>query len=227
MNRFDRTEKLIGSEALKKLNDSKVAVFGIGGVGGYTVEALARAGVGALDIIDKDIVDVTNINRQIIALSSTVGKDKVSVAADRIKDINPNCSVNAYKVFFLPENEQEFDFTKYDYVVDAVDTVSAKIAIIKKAKESNVPIISAMGAGNKLDGTCFEVADISKTSVCPLAKVVRKELKDRNIKGVKVVYSKEEPVNKGSREPASVSYVPSIMGLMIAGEVIKDLIREV
>ena len=225
LNEFSRLEMLMGEDAVKKLSASRVAVFGVGGVGGYTVEALARSGVGTLDLIDNDLVNLTNINRQIIALHSTIGKHKVDVAKERILDINPNCIVNVYKTFYTPETE--FDFSSYDYVVDAIDTVSGKLSIIEKSKLANVPVISSMGAGNKLNPTMFEVADISKTSVCPLAKVVRQELKKRHIKDVKVVFSKELPVKQFDRTtPASCAFVPSVVGLIIAGEVIKDLTLE-
>ncbi len=229
---FSRTESLLGKEAIKKLNNSRVAVFGIGGVGGFTVEALARSGVGSLDLIDKDTVDVTNLNRQIVALRSTIGRDKVSVAADRVRDINPDCNVRTYKVFFLPETAALFDFTEYDYVVDAIDNVTGKLSLIEKAKKAGVPIISSMGAGNKLDPAKFRVADIYETSVCPLAKVVRKECSKRGIDSLKVVYSTEKvvkmPVCQGGERglsPGSVAFVPSVAGLIIAGEVIKDLIK--
>ena len=218
---------LIGAEALKKLASAHVAVFGVGGVGGYVVEALARSGVGNIDVIDADTVSVSNINRQIIATEKTVGRNKVDVCAERIKDINPDANVNAYKVFYLPDNEDKFDFTKYDYVVDAVDTVAAKIALAVNAGKAGTPIISSMGAGNKLDPTAFEVSDICKTSVCPLAKVMRRELKERGVKKLKVVYSKEQPIKNGggSRTPGSIAFVPSVVGLIIAGEVVKDLIK--
>lgn len=229
---FSRTALLIGEEGLEKLKNARVAVFGVGGVGGYVVEALARSGVGGLELIDKDVVSVSNINRQIIALHSTVGRLKTEVAAERAKDINPNITVTIRNVFYLPETAEEFDFTAYDYVVDAIDTVSGKIALIEQAKKANVPIISCMGAGNKLDATAFEVADIAKTSVCPLARVMRRELKKRGIEHVKVVYSKEEPRESKARDeetgkpiPASIAFVPSVAGLIIAGEVIKDLIK--
>lgn len=231
MEEFSRTQALLGSEAMEKLKNARIAVFGVGGVGGYCAEALARSGVGAIDLIDKDEVSVSNINRQIIALHSTVGKAKTEVMEKRIADINPACQVRAIQAFFLPETADEFDFSVYDYVVDAIDTVSGKIALIEKAKGENIPIISAMGAGNKLDPTKFEVADIEKTSVCPLARVMRHELKKRKIKGVKVVYSKEEAKSgfgvdeKGKPIPASVAFVPPVMGLIMAGEVIKDLIK--
>lgn len=235
MERFKRTDALIGSEALGKLNNAKVAVFGIGGVGGYVAEALARSGIGHFLLVDSDEVDITNINRQIIALDSTIGKSKVSVMKERIIDINPSADVEIRECFYLPENSNEFDFSKYDYIVDAVDTVTAKINIITKAKECNVDVISAMGAGNKLDPTAFKVADISKTKVCPLAKVMRYELKKRGIKDVKVVYSEEEPITSGIEAdgeskrrstPASIAFAPSVMGLIMASEVIKDLIKK-
>ena len=229
---FSRTALLIGEDGLEKLKRSRVAVFGVGGVGGYVVEALARSGVGALELIDKDVVSVSNINRQIIALHSTVGQYKTEVAAARAKDINPDIRVDVRNVFYLPENAAEFDFTQYDYVVDAIDTVSGKIALIEQAMRANVPVISSMGAGNKLDATAFEVADISKTSVCPLARVMRRELKKRGIEHLKVVYSKEEPKpsaltdeETGKPIPASIAFVPSVVGLIIGGEVIKDLIK--
>lgn len=227
MNReqFSRTESLIGKDAVGKLLTSKVIVFGVGGVGSYVCEALARAGVGTLDIVDKDVVDVTNINRQLIALHSTVGKPKVQVCAERLKDINPQIQVMPHQCFYLPENSQQFDFSKYDYVVDAIDNVTAKIDIICKAKQAGVSVISSMGTGNKLDPMAFKVADIEKTKVCPLAKVVRKELRKRGVEGVKVVYSEEEPVNTGNRTPASISFVPSAAGLLIAKTVIDDLTK--
>lgn len=220
---FKRTESLIGVDAVDKLLNSKVIVFGVGGVGSYVCEALARAGVGYMEIVDKDDVDVTNINRQLIALHSTVGKPKVEVCKARLKDINPNMEVVARQCFYLPERSEEFDFSQYDYVVDAVDNVTAKLDIICKAKEASVPVISSMGTGNKLDPMAFKVADISKTQVCPLAKVVRKELKKRGVTKVKVVYSEEEPKNTESRTPASISFVPSAAGLLIAKTVIDDL----
>lgn len=234
-NQFSRTELLLGKDALEKLKNSRVAVFGVGGVGGYTVEALVRSGIGAIDIIDNDTVSLSNINRQIIATLDTVGLLKVDVCEDRIKSINPDCKVTKYNCFFLPENADQFDFSKYDYVVDAVDTVKAKLALVEICKEKNINIISSMGAGNKLDPTRFEVADISKTSVCPLAKVMRCELRKREINHLKVVYSKEpavkvnvtddsDEVNRRS-VPGSVSFVPSVAGLIIAGEVIKDLCK--
>lgn len=233
-NQFLRTEMLIGKDAVEKLNNSRVAVFGVGGVGGYVVEALSRAGVGNIDIIDNDTISVSNLNRQIIALNSTVGKNKVDVLKARLLDINPNLKVETYKCFFT--RNTEFDFSKYDYVVDAIDTVVGKLELITRAKSANVPIICSMGTGNKMNPTMFEVADISKTSVCPLAKVIRQELKKRRIKKVKVVYSKEirlKPIvtedmdveTKGGRiAPASNSFCPAVAGLIIASEVIKDLI---
>ena len=225
-NQFTRTETLIGKEALEKLSNARVAVFGIGGVGGYTVEALARSGVGEIDLIDNDTVNLTNINRQIIALHSTVGEYKVDIAKQRILDINPNIKVNTFKTFFTSETSSDFDFSQYDYVVDAIDTVNGKLELILKSKEAETPVISSMGAGNKLNPEMFEVADIYKTSVCPLAKVMRQELKKRGIKNLKVVYSKEIPIKKeGQRIPASIAFVPSVVGLIIAGEVIKDLIK--
>ena len=225
---FSRTENLIGADALKKLKNCHIAVFGVGGVGGYVVEALARAGVGNIDLIDSDCVDITNLNRQIIALHSTVGKLKVEVMRDRILDINPNATVNVFPILFLPENSAQFDFSKYDYVVDAIDNVTAKIELAVKCQETNTPLIASMGTGNKLDPTKFEVTDIYKTSVCPLAKVMRYELKKRNVKKLKVLYSKEEPIKNSvdPRTPMSISFVPSAAGLIIAGEVIKDIIKQ-
>ncbi len=225
---FSRTQLLLGDAALSRLASSHVAVFGIGGVGSYTVEALARCGIGKLDIIDNDKVSKSNINRQLYALHSTVGEYKTDVAKKRILDINPNAEVNAYKTFFSPETASGFDFSKYDYIVDAVDTVTAKIELVMAADKAGVPIISSMGAGNKLDPTAFEVEDIYKTSVCPLARVMRYELKRRGIKKLKVVYSKEPPVKRFEEDelkcvPASVAFVTSVAGLIIAGEVIKEL----
>ena len=235
MNWLARTEKLIGEEGVRILEGSRVAVFGIGGVGGFAVEGLARSGVGALDLIDSDRVSLTNVNRQIIATLDTLDSFKTEAARDRIMSINPDCRITVHNVFFLPENEDEFDFSKYDYVVDAIDTVSGKMAIIEKAKAAGVPVISAMGAGNKMDPTAFEVADIYETSVCPLAKVIRKECRKRGIDSLKVVYSREEAMEPGEVEneelkgkrpaPGSISFVPSVCGLIIAGEVIKDLIK--
>lgn len=240
-----RTEILLGAENVGKLAGATVAVFGIGGVGGFAAEALARSGIGHLELIDHDTVSVSNINRQIVALHSTVGKYKVDVMKDRILDINPEIEVVAHKCFYLPQTAKQFDFSKYDYVVDCIDTVTGKLQLVEATKAAGVPIICSMGAGNKLNPTAFEVADISKTSVCPLAKVMRRELKKRNIKNVKVVYSKEEPVeskvkepenhpdmqdenensNGGRRKsiPGSCAFVPSVAGLILAGEVIKDL----
>ena len=225
---FKRNVALIGNEKQDKLNRCRVAVFGLGGVGSYVVEALARSGVGALDIIDKDTVDITNINRQIIALHSTVGKDKTEISKERILDINPNCKVESYKVFFSPETAEQFDFSKYDYIVDAVDNVTAKILLCEIAKKYNVPIISSMGTGNKLDPTKLTVADIYDTSVCPLARVMRRELKARGIKALKVVYSTEDSKvcfdDMGAPVISSVSFVPSVAGLLIAAEVVRELI---
>ena len=249
LTQFSRTELLFGKEAMDKLAGSKVAVFGIGGVGGYVCEALVRSGVGAFDLIDDDNVCLTNLNRQIIATRSTVGKYKTDVMRDRMLDINPKVDVEVHKCFFLPENADDFPWDSYDYVVDAVDTVTAKIALVMKCKEKNIPIISSMGAGNKLDGSQFKVADIYKTKVCPLAKVMRRELKKRGVKKLKVVYSEEIPTRPiedmaiscrnncicppGAEHkcterrdiPGSVAFVPSVAGLIIAGEVAKDLIR--
>ena len=247
-SRFSRTELLLGQDSIQKLSEKRVAVFGIGGVGGYVTEALARSGVGALDLIDKDTVSISNINRQIIALTSTVGKYKTEVMKERILDINPDLQVKTYNMFYLPETADQFDFTRYDYVVDAIDTVTGKIALVVKAKEAGVPIICAMGAGNKMDPTRFEVTDIYKTSVCPLAKVMRTECRKRRIKHLKVVYSKEPamtPIEDDSIScknhcicppgtqrkctirrsvPGSNAFVPSVAGLIIGGEVVKDLV---
>lgn len=222
LTQFSRTELLLGREAMEKLSGSKVAVFGIGGVGGYVCEALVRSGVGAFDLIDNDKVCLSNLNRQIIATRKTVGKYKTEVMKERILEINPEVDVTIHNCFFLPENANEFPFEEYDYVVDAVDTVTAKIELVMRAKEQNTPIISSMGAGNKLDGSQFRVADIYKTKVCPLAKVMRRELKKRGVKELKVVYSEEMPAVRGEI-PASVAFVPSVAGLIIAGEVVKDL----
>ena len=229
---FSRTELLIGSKAVKKLANSRVAVFGVGGVGGYVVEALVRSGVGILDLIDNDDVSISNINRQIIATTKTVGRSKVDVAKERALEINPNVKINTYQMFYTSETSGQFDFSQYDYVVDAIDTVGGKLSLVEKSKSAGTPIICAMGAGNKLDPTMFEVADISQTSVCPLARVMRTELKKRNISDVKVVYSKEIPQKSdlidektGKSIPGSISFVPSVVGLIIAGEVIKDLIK--
>ena len=231
MSIFDRSEILLGAEALEKLNKSTVAVFGIGGVGSYTVEALIRGGIGRLFLYDGDTVSQSNINRQLVATVKTTGRNKVDVAAEHCLEVNPDAQVYTEKIFFDKENADSIDFSNFDYVVDAIDTVSSKLLLIEKAKAAGVPIISCMGAGNKLDPTRFEVADISKTSVCPLAKVMRYELKKRGISDVKVVFSKEEAIKHGKTEngkplPGSVSFVPSVAGLIIAGEVIKDLIKE-
>ena len=249
LNQFSRTQLLFGADAMGKLAASRVAVFGIGGVGGYTVEALARSGVGAIDLIDDDRVCLTNINRQIVATRKTVGKHKVDVMEERILDINPKCKVRAYKCFYLPETKDQFNFSEYDYVIDAVDTVTAKISLIIQANEAGTKVISCMGAGNKLDPTAFEVSDIYKTSICPLARGMRRELKKRGVKKLKVVYSKEKALRPledmsiscrtncicppGAERkctdrrdiPGSVAFVPSVAGLILAGEVIKDLIK--
>lgn len=236
IEQFSRTELLLGEAAMEKLYHARVAIFGIGGVGGYTVEALARAGVGQLDLIDSDTVSVSNINRQILATHSTVGKLKVEVARDRVLDINPACVVRTYPCFYLPETAEQFDFTQYDYIVDAIDTVTGKLMLVEQAKKAGTPIICSMGTGNKLDPTRFQVADISKTTVCPLARIMRKELKKRGIDHVKVVYSQEDaltPVGAeeemarlGKRQiPGSTAFVPGTAGLILAGEVIKDLIK--
>lgn len=248
LDQFSRTELLLGNEAIARLNKSRVAVFGIGGVGGYAVEALARSGVGTLDLIDDDKICLTNLNRQIYALHSTIGQYKVDAAKERIEDIYPNIKVNTYKCFFMPDTADDFDFTQYDYVIDAIDTVSGKLEIIKRAKAAGTPVISAMGAGNKLDPTAFRVADIFDTKVCPLARVMRYELRKAGIKDVKVVYSEEKPIRPiddmeiscrnhcicppGTARkctvrrdiPGSNAFVPSVAGLIIAGEVIKDLV---
>lgn len=234
-NQFSRTQLLIGAEGIEKLSKARVAVFGIGGVGGYVVEALARSGVGEFDLIDDDTVCLTNLNRQIIATRQTVGRNKVDVMKERILSINPDAVVHVHKCFYLPETAEQFDFSKYSYVVDAVDTVTAKIDIILKAQACGVPVMSSMGAGNKLDPTKFQVADIYKTTMCPLAKVMRHELKKRGVKKLKVVYSTEKsmtPVEESAELadskrrsiPGSIAFVPSVAGLIIAGEVVKDLI---
>ena len=249
LNQYSRTELLLGKEAMEKLRASRVAVFGIGGVGGYAVEALARSGVGAIDLIDDDRVCLTNINRQIIATRKTVGKFKVDVAAERIAEIDPDIKVTKHQCFYMPETAEQFDFKQFDYVIDAIDTVTGKIELVMQAQKANVPIISCMGAGNKLDPTAFEVADIYKTSVCPLAKVMRRELKKRGVPALKVVYSKEEPLTpiedmaisckahcicppgtvrkctNRRQVPGSTAFVPSVAGLILAGEVVKDLIK--
>ena len=236
--RFDRTKRLLGAEAMDKLNKSHVAVFGIGGVGGHAVDALVRSGIGAITIVDSDEVAVSNINRQLIATTKSIGRKKVEVMREHILEINPAVKVEVYDCFFLPETKDQFDFTQYDYVIDAVDTVTAKIALVEACQEAGVPIVSSMGAGNKLDPTAFEVEDIYKTSVCPLAKVMRRELKKRNVKHLKVVYSKEEALEpiedeefisdekrKRRATPGSIAFVPSVAGLILAGEVVKDLAR--
>ena len=227
-----RTEMLLGKEGVERLKNSRVIVFGVGGVGGYAVEALARAGVGDITLVDSDKVALSNINRQIIATHDTVGKYKCDVMHERILSINPDAKVEVHNLFFSAEVAEKFDFSSYNYIIDAIDSLSAKIELIALAHESGAPIISAMGAGNKLDPTRFEVSDISKTTVCPLAKAVRIALRKRGINHLKVVYSKEEPVvrnnvdSEGNRVPASISFVPSVMGLVIAGEVIKDISKE-
>lgn len=249
LNAFSRTELLFGPEAMERLGNCRVAVFGIGGVGGYTVEALARSGIGALDLIDDDRVCLTNLNRQIIATRKTVGRYKVDVAQERVLDINPACRVTTWKTFYMPDTRDQFDFSVYDYVVDAIDTVTGKLALVQQAQEAGTPIISAMGAGNKLDPTALRVADIHQTSVCPLARVMRTECRKRGIRHLKVVYSTELPVRPledpsiscrshcicppDTRKctvrrdiPGSTAFVPSVMGLIIGGEVVKDLIRE-
>lgn len=225
---FARTELLFGKEKMERLRKAKVAVFGIGGVGGHAAEALARSGVGALSLVDRDVVDETNLNRQIVALHSTIGRDKVDVMRERILDINPICQVQVHKCFYLPETKDDFDFSKYDYIVDAIDTVTAKIQLVVEAKRCGTPIICCMGAGNKLDPTAFEVADLYETSVCPLAKVMRRELRRREIKKLKVVYSKEVPICLVTDErnrplPGSNAFVPATAGLILASEVIRDL----
>lgn len=244
---FKRTALLVGGEGLGRLFQSRVAVFGIGGVGGYAVEALARSGIGTLDLIDHDLVDLSNLNRQVIALHSTLGMYKVDAAKERILDINPDATVHTHKVFYLPDMAGQFDFASYDYVVDAIDTVAGKIGLVMQAQAAGTPIISSMGAGNKMDASAFAVADIYGTSVCPLAKVMRRELKKRGVKGLKVVYSKEKPLEKaysgektaesgnggaypgregksGKPVPGSNAFVPSVAGLILAGEVVKDLL---
>ena len=222
---FARTELKIGEDGTEKLRNSSVLLFGVGGVGSYVAEALARAGVGTLTLVDNDIVDVTNINRQIQALHSSIGRPKAQVMAERIRDINPDCNVTAVECFFMPDTSEQFDFSEYDYVVDAIDTVTGKLAVIEKAYRQNVPVISSMGTGNKLDSSAFRIERIEKTRVCPLAKVMRKELRSRGIEGVKVLYSEEEPIkHQGGRTPGSISFVPSAAGLMIAGQVVRDIL---
>ena len=241
MNPYSRTEFLLGKAAMDKLKNAKVAVFGLGGVGGYVVEALSRSGIGALDLVDHDTISQTNINRQILATADTVGMDKVSAAVSRVKAINPEIRVNGRKTFFLPETAGEFDFTEYDYVVDAIDTVTGKMMLIQAAEAAGVPIISSMGTGNKLDPTAFRVGDISETTVCPLARIIRKECKKRGIRRLKVVYSTEDPIKttlppddpawaelpEGRNAlPGSVCFVPAVAGMIIAGEVIKDITKK-
>lgn len=236
---FTRTELMLGEEAMERLSKARVAVFGIGGVGGHTAEALVRSGIGAIDIIDDDKVVISNVNRQIFATHSTVGRYKVDAAEERLRDINPDVVITKHRVFFTPETAEQFDFSLYDYVVDAIDTVTGKIGLVLKAQEAGTPIICSMGAGNKLDPTAFEVTDIYKTSVCPLARVMRYELKKRGIKKLKVVYSKEQPIAPTEKRtdnavegrsgaakkqsPGSNAFVPSVAGLILAGEVIKDI----
>ena len=223
-DQFDRTRLLIGEEALDKLKKARVAVFGVGGVGGFVVEALVRSGIQNFDLIDNDTVALSNLNRQIIATRDTIGKSKVEVMRERILDINPQARVQMHPCFYLPENAAEFDFSGYSYVVDAVDTVTAKIDIIMQAQAVGVPVISSMGAGNKMDPTKFEVTDIYKTTVCPLARVMRRELKKRGVKELKVVYSTEKAIKTGADVPGSIAFVPSVAGMIVAGEVIRDLI---
>ncbi len=224
-NQYTRTVAVLGDDAIKKLNNSHVAVFGVGGVGSFTVEALARAGVGAIDLIDNDTFNVTNINRQLYATHKTIGQYKVDVAAARILDINPNCNVTTHKMFYLPENAETLDLSQYDYIVDAIDTVTAKVELVKRADSVGTKIISSMGTGNKLRADLFEIADIYKTSVCPLAKVMRTRLKKEGIKKLKVVYSKEEPITNPDNIIGSVPFVPSVAGLIIAGEVVRELTK--
>lgn len=226
MDIFSRTERLIGEDALRKLQNSNIIIFGLGGVGSYTAEALARSGIGKMTVVDKDTVDITNINRQLYALHSTVGKPKAEVARIRILDINPECEVTAVAKMYLPESAEDFVLSQYDYIIDAIDNVTAKIDLAVKAEQLGIPIISSMGTGNKLDPTAFKVSDIYKTSVCPLCRVMRTQLKKRGVKKLKVVYSEETPKTDGERTPASISFVPSVAGLIIAGEVIKDIIQK-
>ena len=235
MDAYSRTELLLGSGAMEKLKNSRVAVFGLGGVGGYVVEALARSGIGGLELVDHDTISLTNINRQLLATRSTIGMSKAQAAADRVRDIDPEIRVTARQEFFCPDTAEGFDFRTYDYVVDAIDTVTGKLALIQAAKAAGVPILCSMGTGNKLDPTKFQIADISKTSVCPLARIMRKECAKRGIRHLKVLYSTEDPIAPASLPteelpqgrralPGSVAFVPSVAGLIIAGEVIKDLI---
>ncbi len=222
---FSRTERLIGKDNLEKLKNKNVIIFGLGGVGSYVAEALARSGIGKMTVVDKDTVDITNINRQLYALHSTIGKDKAEVAKERILDINPDCQITPIVKMYLPENADEFNLAEYDYIIDAIDNVTAKIDLAIKSQELGIPMIASMGTGNKLDPTAFKITDIYKTDTCPLCRVMRKELKARNVKKLKVLYSTEIPQNDGERTPASISFVPSVAGLIIAGEVIKDLIK--
>ena len=228
-DRFVRTALVFGDEGMSRLKGARVAIFGVGGVGGHCVQALARAGIGAIDVFDDDVVSVSNINRQAVAMTSTLGRPKVEVIRDQILDINPQATVTCHQMFYTPESAESVDISVYDYIIDAIDTVKAKVELICRAKAAGVPIISAMGAGNKLDPTRFEVTDLNKTSVCPLCRVMRTQLKKRGIAHHKVVYSREEPVrvvadeSNGRHAPGSVSFVPPVMGLILAGEVIKDL----
>lgn len=230
-NIFERTAMLLGEDAIEKLSNSKVAILGVGGVGGFIAEALARSGVGAIDLFDNDTVSASNINRQIIALHSTIGRYKTDVMKERILDINPNCKVGAYNLFYGVDTANSIDLSQYDYVADAIDSVKSKVLLIVKCKEVNIPIISAMGAGNKLNPMAFEIADLSKTTVCPLARVMRKELKAKGITHLKVCYSKEEPIvpaqttTEGRTPPGSTAFSPSVMGLIIASEIIKDIVK--
>ena len=225
-NQFTRTISLIGENSLQKLSQARIAIFGIGGVGGYSLEALVRAGINNIDLIDNDEINITNINRQIIATHKTIGESKVDIAKKRCLEINPNANIVTHKTFFSPENSNYFDFSKYDYIIDAIDSVTGKIELVLNAQKNNIPIISSMGTGNKLHPELFEISDIYKTSVCPLAKVMRSELKKRGVKKLKVVYSKEIPIKQsGKRIPASISFVPAVAGMIMAGEVINDLIQ--
>ncbi len=220
---FSRTQRLIGTDGMNRLQAANIIIFGLGGVGSYIAEALARSGIGNMTVVDKDTVDITNINRQLYALHSTVGRDKTAVAKERILDINPKCQVTAITKMYLPENSEEFSLSQYDYIIDAIDNVTAKIDLAIKAQEYNIPIISSMGTGNKLDPTAFKITDIYKTDTCPLCRVMRRELKSRNVKKLKVLYSTEIPKSDGERTPASISFVPSVAGLIIAGEVVRDI----
>ncbi|MDD7113830.1 MAG: tRNA threonylcarbamoyladenosine dehydratase [Lachnospiraceae bacterium] len=223
-DQFERTRLLIGEEGIDKLKNARVAIFGVGGVGGFVVEALARSGIQSFDLIDNDTVSISNLNRQIIAIRDTIGRLKVEVMKERILSINPQAKVQTHPCFYLPETASEFDFSQYSYVVDAVDTVTAKIDIIMKAQSADVPVISSMGAGNKMDPTKFEVTDIYKTNVCPLARVMRRELKKRGVKELKVVYSTEKAIKTGADVPGSIAFVPSVAGMIVAGEVVRDII---